>query len=199
MNVVVENLPNCITTLRIEVEPDKVSKAWEAVTADYTRHAKLPGYRAGKAPRAVIEKKFKKQIREELEKKLLSDSCREAISEKKLRVLTLAQINDVELADDKSMKFTATLVTHPAFELPTYKGLVVPMKSTEVTESEIDESLENLREQAADFVDLAEDRGAETRTTSWWTTPGRSTASRCMRFSRKPESRSRAMTISGFG
>lgn len=161
MNVVVENLPNCITTLRIEVEPEKVSKAWEAVTADYTRHAKLPGYRAGKAPRAVIEKKFKKQIREELEKKLLSDSCREAISEKKLRVLTLAQINDVELADDKSMKFTATLVTHPAFELPTYKGLVVPMKSTEVTEAEVDESLENLREQAADFVDLAEDRGAE--------------------------------------
>lgn len=161
MNVVVENLPNCITTLRIEVEPDKVNKAWEAVTADYTRYAKLPGYRAGKAPRAVIEKKFKKQIREELEKKLLSDSCREAISEKKLRVLTLAQINDVELAEDKSMKFTATLVTHPAFELPTYKGLVVPMKSTEVTEAEIDQSLENLREQAADFVDIAEDRGAE--------------------------------------
>ena len=149
MNVVVENLPNCITTLRIEVEPEKVNKAWEAVTADYTRYAKLPGYRAGKAPRAVVEKK------------LLSDSCREAISENKLRVLTLAQINDVELADDKTMKFTATLVTHPSFELPTYKGLVVPMKSTEVTEVEIDESLENLREQAADFVDLDEDRGAE--------------------------------------
>jgi len=160
MNVVVENLPNCITTLRIELDPEKVSKAWEAVTADYTRFAKLPGYRAGKAPKAVIEKKFKKQIREELEKKLLSDSCREAISEKKLRVLSLAQIDDVELADDKTMKFTATLVTHPDFELPAYKGLTVTMKSTDVTEAEIDESLDNLREQAADFTDITEERGA---------------------------------------
>ena len=97
MNVVVENLPNCITTLRIELEADKVNKVWDAVTGDYTKYAKIPGYRAGKAPKSVIEKKFKKQIREELEKKLLSDSCREAISEKKLRVLSLAQIDDVEL------------------------------------------------------------------------------------------------------
>ncbi len=161
MNVVVENLPNCITTLRIELESEKVNKVWESVTADYTKYAKLPGYRAGKAPKAVIEKKFKKEIREELEKKLLSDSCREAISEKKLRVLSLAQIDDVELADDKTMKFTATLVTHPDFELPSYKGLVVPMKPTDVTEAEIDESIENLRDQAADFADIAEDRGAE--------------------------------------
>ena len=160
MNVVVENLPNCITTLRIELEADKVNKVWDAVTGDYTKFAKIPGYRAGKAPKAVIEKKFKKEIREELEKKLLSESCREAISEKKLRVLSLAQIEDVELAEDKSMKFTATLVTHPDFELPPYQGLVVPMKSTEVTEAEIDESLENLRDQAADFEDIKEDRGA---------------------------------------
>lgn len=160
MNVVVENLPNCITTLRIELESDKVNKVWDAVTADYTKFAKLPGYRAGKAPKSVVEKKFKKEIREELEKKLLSESCREAISEKKLRVLSLAQIDDVELAEDKTMKFTATLVTHPDFELPNYKGLLVPMKSTEVTDAEIDESLENLRDQAADFADITEDRGA---------------------------------------
>ena len=160
MNVVVENLPNCITTLRIELEPEKVNKVWDAVTGDYTKYAKIPGYRAGKAPKAVIEKKFKKEIREELEKKLLSESCREAISEKKIRVLSLAQIEDVELAEDKTMKFTATLVTHPDFELPAYKGLVVPMKSTEVTDAEIDESLENLRDQAADFEDIKEDRGA---------------------------------------
>ena len=160
MNVVVENLPNCITTLRIELEAEKVNKVWDAVTGDYTKYAKIPGYRAGKAPKSVIEKKFKKEIREELEKKLLSESCREAISEKKIRVLSLAQIDEVELAEDKTMKFTATLVTHPDFECPPYQGLVVPMKSTEVTEAEIDESLENLRDQAADFEDIKEDRGA---------------------------------------
>ena len=161
MNVVVENLPNCITTLKIELEPEKVSKVWDSVTSDFSKQARIPGYRQGKAPKAVVEKKFKKEIREELEKKLLSESCREAIQENKIRVLSLSQINDIEIADDKTMKFTATLVTRPDFQLPIYKGIVVPLRSTEVTDEEIEKSLEHLREQGADFVDMKEDRGAE--------------------------------------
>ena len=161
MNVVVENLPNCITTLRIELEPEKVTKVWDSVAGDYSKYARIPGYRLGKAPKSIIEKKFQKEIREELEKKLLSESCREAIQEKHLRVLSLTQIDDVELTDDKTMKFTATLVTHPDFQLPVYKGIVVPLKSTDVEEKEIEESLNHLREQAADFVDITEDRGAQ--------------------------------------
>jgi trigger factor len=58
------------------------------------------------------------------------------------------------------MSFTATVVTQPDFPLPEYKGLPIEVKSTEVTDAEIDESIENLREQAADFTDVPE-RGAE--------------------------------------
>lgn len=154
MNVEVENLPNCITTLRVEVAPEQVSKAWDRVAKDYVQYAKIPGYRPGKAPRAVVENKYKKQIREEVEKKLLSESCREAINEKKLRVLSLADVQDVEIADDKTMRFTATVVTAPEFELPDYKNIPVQLKPVEVTEKEIDDSLENLREQQAEFTDI---------------------------------------------
>jgi trigger factor len=161
MNVVVENLPNCITTLKVEVEAEKVSKVWDDVAGNYTKYARIPGYRAGKAPKSIIEKKFSKEIREELEKKLLSESCKEAIQEKGLKVLSLTQVDDVEIGEDKSMKFTATLVTHPDFQLPVYKGLVVPLPDTQVTDEEIDKSLNELREQAADFVDVPEGRGAE--------------------------------------
>ena len=52
MNVVVENLPNCITTLKVEVEPAKVSKVWDDLAGTYTKMARIPGYRAGKAPKA---------------------------------------------------------------------------------------------------------------------------------------------------
>jgi len=122
MNVVVENLPNCITTLKVEVEPAKVSKVWDDLAGTYTKMARIPGYRAGKAPKAIIEKKFSKEIREELEKKLLSEACKEAIQEKGLKVISLTQVDDVEIADDKTMKFTATLVTRPDFQLPTESG-----------------------------------------------------------------------------
>src|SRR5271156_4457543 len=134
MNVEVENLPNCITTLRVEVPPDQVSKTWDSVAKDYTLYAKIPGYRPGKAPRNVVENKYKKQIREEVEKKLLSESCREAINEKKLRVLSLADVQDIEFGDDKTMRFTATLVTAPDFELPDYKSIPVRQQSSDVTE-----------------------------------------------------------------
>jgi len=59
------------------------------------------------------------------------------------------------------MKFTATLVTRPDFQLPVYKGIVVPLKPTEVTDDEVNQSLNELREQAADFVDVTEDRGVK--------------------------------------
>ncbi|HWB60875.1 MAG TPA: trigger factor, partial [Chthoniobacteraceae bacterium] len=159
MNVEVENLPNCITTLRVEVPAEKVTKAWDTVAKDYTQYAKIPGYRPGKAPRNVIENRFKKQIREEVEKKLLTESCREAINEKKIRVLSLADVQDVEFADDKTMRFTATLVTQPEFELPDYKNIPVQLRPVDVTEKEIDDSLENLREQQSEFNDIT-DRAA---------------------------------------
>ena len=157
MNVEVENLPNCLTTLRVEVPAEQVSKAWDSIAMDYAQYAKIPGYRPGKAPRNVVENKFKKQIREEVEKKVLSESCREAINEKKLRVLSLADVQDIEFADDKTMRFTATVVTAPEFEVPDYKNLTVQLKPVDVSEKEIDESLENLREQQAEFTDI-EDR-----------------------------------------
>jgi trigger factor len=156
MNVEVENLPNCLTTLRVELPPEKVSQTWDKIAREYTQYAKLPGYRPGKAPRTVVENKFKKEIREELQKQLLSESCREAISEKKLRVISLAEVQDVEFGDDKTMRFTATLVTQPEFELPDYKSIAVQLKPTDVTEQEIDDSLNNLRDQYADFSDVTD-------------------------------------------
>jgi trigger factor len=163
MNVVVEQLPNCLATLKVEVEPEKVSTTRQELIDEFGKAAKIPGFRPGKAPRAAIEKRFKKQIREELEKKLVQDSAREAIKRKGLRVLQVASVDEVEIPEleGSAASFTATLVTHPEFELPNYKGLVVRMRPTDVTEQEIDNSLEQLRDQAADFVDITEDRGAQ--------------------------------------
>ena len=76
-------------------------------------------------------------------------------------MLQLANIEDVKIGDDNSMSFTATVVTQPDFTLPNYKGLAVQVPSAEVTDAEIEEAVENLREQAADFTDITEDRGAQ--------------------------------------
>ncbi len=145
-----------MTTLRVEVPPDRVSKTWNEIAGDYGRHARIPGYRPGKAPLGIIEKKFQKEIREEVKKKLLSESCREAISSRKLKVLSVADIEDFEIGEDKSLRFTATLVTAPEFELPDYKSIPVKPKPLEVSEAELDDFIESLRDRSADFSDVAE-------------------------------------------
>jgi len=154
MKVDVENQPQGLATLRIELPPEEVRKEWDSITSNYSRHARIPGYRAGKAPRQVIEKKFRKEIQDELTKALVSKSYREAIAEKKLRVVSLTDLGDVEFGDDRSMRFRATVVTAPEFELPEYKNIPVQLPEMTVTDAEIETALERLRDQAADFTDV---------------------------------------------
>ncbi len=156
MKIEVETQPHSVATLRIELPPEEVRKEWDSIASNYARYAKIPGYRPGKAPKAVIERKFRKDIQDEVTKKLVSKSYHEAIAEKQLRVVSLTNLEDVEFGDDRSMRFRATVVTAPEFELPEYKGIAVELPSAEVTDADIDKALEGLREQAADFVDVPE-------------------------------------------
>jgi trigger factor len=157
MKVEVENEPHGVATLRIELPPEDVRKEWDTIASNYSRYARIPGYRPGKAPKQVIERKFRKEIQDELTKALVSKSYREAIAEKQLKVVSLTDVGEVEFGDDRSMRFKATVVTAPEFELPDYKNIPVQLPSTAVSEPEIDAALERLREQTADFVD-AKDR-----------------------------------------
>src|ERR1700692_1182035 len=156
MKVEVETQPDSISTLQIELPAEEVSKEWDAIANSFARFAKIPGYRPGKAPRRVIEAKFRKEIQDELTKKLVSKSYHDAIEQKQLRVVSLTNLEEVQFGEDKSMRFTATIVTAPEFDLPEYKNIPVQLPSTEVTKKDVDLALERLREQAADFVDVPE-------------------------------------------
>ena len=160
MKVEVENQPHCVATLKIELPPSEVSKEWDAIANSFAAHARISGYRPGKAPKRVIEAKFRKDIQDELTKKLVSKSYRQAIEQEQLRVVSLTNLEDVEFGEDRSMRFRATVVTAPEFELPDYKGIPLQLPETKVTEAEIDTAVERLREQSADFVDVPE-RGLE--------------------------------------
>ena len=156
MKVEVETQPGSVSMLQIELPPEEVSKEWDAIANSFARFAKIPGYRPGKAPRAVIEKRFRKEIHDELTKKLVSRSYHDAIEQKQLRVVSLTNVEDVQFGDDKSMRFRATVVTAPEFELPEYRNIPVQLPDTRVSEAEVDAALERLREQSADFADVPE-------------------------------------------
>src|SRR2546421_11073154 len=153
MKVEVEKQPDSVSTLRIELPPEEVAKEWDAIANSFARFAKIAGYRPGKAPRRVIEAKFRKEIQDELTRKLVSQSYRDAIEQKQLRVVSLTNLEEVEFGEDKSIRYRATVVTAPDFELPEYKRILVQLPSTDVADQEIDRAVERLRDEAADFSD----------------------------------------------
>jgi trigger factor len=154
VKVEVEKQPGSVSKLQIELPPEEVAKEWDAIANSFARFAKIPGYRPGKAPRAVIDKRFRREIQDELTKKLVSKSYHEAVEQEQLRVASLTNIEDIQFGEDKSMRFRAIVVTAPEFELPDYKNIPVQLQDTKVSDAEIEEALQRLRDQSADFVDV---------------------------------------------
>src|ERR1700682_1001053 len=103
MKVEVENKPESVSTLRIELPPDEVTKEWDAIANSFARFAKIPGYRPGKAPRRVIEAKFRKEIQDELQKKLVSKSYHDAIEQEKFGVVLLTNLQDAKFGEEKQL------------------------------------------------------------------------------------------------
>ncbi len=160
MNVVLDPQPNCVVNLQVELPADQVTREWQTVAKDFQRHARIPGYRPGKAPQSLIESRFAKDIREELQNKLLRESLNEAIKQKNLRVLTVSAVEDVQIGADNTMRFRASVVTAPEFELPDYSSIPVEAKKREVTDEDVQRWLEQFREPHASF-DAVEGRGVE--------------------------------------
>src|SRR5438270_513159 len=154
MKVEVERQPGSVSKLQIELPPEEVQKEWDLIANSFARFAKIPGYRPGKAPRAVIDKRFRKEIQDELTNKLVSKSYHQAVEQEQLRVALVTNIEDIQFGEDKSMRFRATVVTAPEFELTDYKKIPVQLPETKVSDAEVDAALERLRDQSADFLDV---------------------------------------------
>jgi trigger factor len=153
MNITVEDVAPCKKRLKIEVPANRVQQAYDRVADDFQKEARIPGFRPGHAPRAVILKKFQKDIAGETQRTLVPEAYQEAISEKKLRVVSSPEIEDVKYAPGLSLSFSTLVELAPEFRLPDYKGLVLKKQETAVTDEEVDKTLSNLADQRATFDD----------------------------------------------
>jgi trigger factor len=156
MNIAVEKQPKCIAILNVEVPSADVAAKRQSITSSYASQAKLPGFRPGKAPKAVIEKRFGKQISEELTEALFGEACDKALETENLKVLDFGFPDNINERPDGSIAFETRLILAPEFTLPVYKGIEIKAPTTEVTDEEINSQLENIRERLADFEDVTD-------------------------------------------
>ena len=118
MNVTVENLGPCKKLLRFDIDAPAVTSAFADVAKEYQKHASLPGFRPGKAPRDMVLKRYEKEIEDEAKRKLMGDSYRTALKDHKLAVVGYPDIEEIQFARGQPFQFAATIETHPEFELP---------------------------------------------------------------------------------
>ncbi len=160
MNIVVEKQPKCVATLRVEIPSEKVSGEREQIVRGYASKARLPGFRPGKAPRAIVEKRFEREITEELNGVLINEAYDEALKQEQLKVLDFGVPENLTTNADGSVTFQSKLTLAPEVQLPEYKGIVVTVPPLALPEEEVDAQLKSLQERFADFKDI-EGRASE--------------------------------------
>ena len=160
MNIVVEKQPKCVATLRVEIPAERVSSQREGVVKGYASKARFAGFRLGKAPRAVVEKRFQKEISAELNDILINEAYSRALEQESLNVIDFGVPEDVTTHPDGTFTFAAKLTLAPEVTLPDYKGVSVTVPPSAVPTEEVEAQLTALQERFADFNDI-EGRAAE--------------------------------------
>jgi len=159
MNIVVEKQPKCVATLRVEIPAEQVNGKRNQILRTYSSKSRIPGFRPGKAPQAIIEKRYGKDIADELQGNLINEAYDEALKQESLKVLDFGVPEAITQHPDGSFSFQATLMLAPEVQVPEYKGLAVTVPPAAVPEEEFTQQLESLRERFADFQPI-EDRPA---------------------------------------
>jgi len=154
LNSTIEHVATCRKKLSIEVPLDDVAREWKGVVTEFQKFAQIPGFRVGKAPLAIIERRFEKEISEEVQKKLIPQSFREAVAKEKLEVVSMPDIGEVKFSRSEPLRYQATVDVAPEFTVPTYKGLKVKKPKVEVKDEDVENGLKILTEQQAKFVEV---------------------------------------------
>src|SRR4051794_2103097 len=146
--------------LKIEIPSDVVDAEIDRVARDYSRRARIPGFRPGKAPARVIKQRFKDQILHDVIHDLVPRAVDEALRERGVEAVDTPDIRDVTVDEGQPLTFTASFDTVPSFDPGDYTTLTLKRASSKVEEEAVDLAMQRLRDRAARFEPV-EGRGVD--------------------------------------
>ena len=151
MNVQLNNVSVTRKSLVVTLDPSEVDAEHGAVVAEYAKLARIPGFRPGKAPVALVAKQFAKEIVGEFKQKVVAKAYRSGLEKEKLDVLNVVNVEEGKIERGLSAAVTITLDVRPEFAVPDYVGLPTEIVSTDSTDDEVDNVIQGLRSERADF------------------------------------------------
>ncbi len=144
----------CKKKIAVEVAEEKIKKALDEKYLELKKDTVLPGFRKGRAPIRLLEKRFGTDITKQVKVQLLLDASQEAIKENKLDILGDPKIDPdaVELPESGPLKFEFDVEVRPEFELPQLEGIEIQKQAIEITDQTVEEELTSIRNRAGLWV-----------------------------------------------
>lgn len=164
LNVEVETqeLEGGQVALLVRVPPEPVLAARRQVVSAASRRVNIPGFRKGKAPRALLERYLDPEyLQKQLIEHLLPEAYDAAVKQSGVTPLTDPELDDVELADDNALTFKATITRRPEITLGDYQGLKATKYVSPVTDEQVQAELDKVRARAAHHADLPQGASLE--------------------------------------
>ncbi len=151
MNVQINAINDTRKSITVTLDQSEVDAEYKKLLGEFSLQVRLPGFRPGKAPAAMIEKRFAKDLKEEFKGRVVSKAYQEGMKESKLDVLAIVNVEEGEVAPGAPVTITVTMDVRPEFTLPEYTGISTEIQPTEPTDAEVDSVIEGLRSERADF------------------------------------------------
>jgi trigger factor len=151
----VETLTPTRAKLTVEVTFEELKPSLDAAYKKIAQQITIPGFRRGKVPPALIDRQIGRgAVLDEAINDALPNLYTRALQENELQVLSQPEIDITRLDDGESLEFTAEVDVRPEIDLPSYDGLAVTVEDAVVTDEDVEEQLQSLRERFGTLVDV---------------------------------------------
>lgn len=147
MQVSVENTSTLGRRIKVTVPADRVEREFSSRIKRLCGTVKLPGFRPGKVPTKVVEQKYGKQVMNELATELIQSTFQEAVGQESLRPAGGPKIEPTRPERGKELEYTAEFEVYPEIGQADLDGVEIKRPVCEVTDEDIDRTIENLRKQ----------------------------------------------------
>ncbi|MDP3786030.1 MAG: trigger factor [Candidatus Omnitrophota bacterium] len=154
MNIKIKEIEGSRRILEIEISADAIVGKFEEVYAEIQKEAEIPGFRAGKAPRYLIETHYKDKAHEEVKRRLIADHIIKAVKDAGIAMIGAPLVSDILFETGKPLKFKAEVNARPEVRLKSYKGLKAKKAKVQVSTEDVDKVIEELRERYAQLKDV---------------------------------------------
>jgi trigger factor len=144
----------CKKHLKVAIAPSDIKRQFEESLGSVKREAAVPGFRPGRAPKTLIQKRFRKEVEGQVKSTLLMAALEQVDEEYKLNPISQPQL-DVEaiaIPDDGPMQFEMDVEVQPDFSLPNYSGLTVKRYKAEITDVAVEAQVKSFLERYAQLV-----------------------------------------------